>query len=101
MPIIVTGTNMRQDIIEKIVQQNINKEASHIQDKENRKKIAVLFTDIGGSTNYIQIHGDQAGRLMLERNYTASSEIIHEFGGNVVKKVADSAMAYFLSPGML
>ena len=62
------------------------------------KKMAVLFTDIVGSSKYFQSYGDIAGRKMLKRHQDMASSAIIEHGGSVVKMLGDSVMAYFLNP---
>ena len=66
--------------------------------KDSIRKIAVLFTDIVGSTKFFKAHGDLAGRKMLKVHQDISSPPIHEFGGVLVKILGDSVMAYFLEP---
>jgi len=65
---------------------------------ESIKKIAVLFTDIIGSTNFFKSHGNLAGRKMLQRHEDIVSRAIARFGGTVVKNLGDSVMAYFPNP---
>ena len=62
------------------------------------KKIAVLFTDIVGSSNFFKLNGDIEGRKMLKTHQDLASPLINEFGGTVVKMLGDSVMAYFLGP---
>ncbi len=66
--------------------------------KESIKKMAVLFTDIVGSSNYFKAHGDITGRKMLKLHQDMVSPLISEFGGSLVKLLGDSVMAYFLNP---
>ena len=66
--------------------------------KDAIKKIAVLFTDIVGSTKFFKLNGDIEGRKMLKTHQDLASPLINEFGGNVVKMLGDSVMAYFLDP---
>ena len=61
-------------------------------------KIAVLFTDIVGSTDYFKAHGDKTGREMLRSHHDIASSVIAVHGGKVIKLIGDSTMAYFLSP---
>ena len=61
-------------------------------------KIAVLFTDIVGSTDYFKAHGDKPGREMLRSHYDIASSIVAVHGGKVIKLIGDSIMAYFLYP---
>ncbi|MDY6862703.1 MAG: adenylate/guanylate cyclase domain-containing protein, partial [Thermodesulfobacteriota bacterium] len=62
------------------------------------KKMAVLFTDIVGSSKFFKSHGNLAGREMLRQHQVMTSPLIIEHGGSVVKFLGDSVMAYFLSP---
>lgn len=62
------------------------------------QKIAVLFTDIVGSTKYFKIHGDVAGRTMLQQHQDLASKPIIEHSGVLVKTLGDSIMAYFSDP---
>lgn len=62
------------------------------------RKIAVLFTDVVGSTRYFKDLGDVAGREMLQRHQDIASSPIVEHGGIVVKTLGDSVMAYFMDP---
>jgi len=66
--------------------------------KKSIKKIAVLFTDIIGSTPFFQSHGNLAGRKMLRQHENIVSKAITEFGGTVVKNIGDSILAYFANP---
>jgi len=62
------------------------------------KNMAVLFTDIVGSSNFFKKHGNVSGRSMLKLHQDIASPLIAEFGGAVVKLLGDSVMAYFLDP---
>jgi len=62
------------------------------------KKIAVLFTDIVGSTDYFKTHGDKHGREMLRKHHNIASSMVRDYGGKVLKLIGDSIMAYFLDP---
>lgn len=57
--------------------------------------MAVLFTDIVGSTKFFKSHGDLVGRDMLQRHHDMASPTIVEHGGALVKILGDSIMAYF------
>ena len=65
--------------------------------KDAIKKIAVLFTDIVGSSKFFKQNGDIAGRKMLKIHQDLASPPINEFGGTIVKMLGDSVMAYFLN----
>jgi len=62
------------------------------------EKIAVLFTDIVGSSKYFKSYGDTAGRKMLQQHQELASPAVIEHGGLVVKLLGDSIMAYFSLP---
>lgn len=66
--------------------------------RESVKKIAVLFTDIVGSSKYFKSYGDAAGRKMLRQHQELASPAVTEHGGIVVKLLGDSIMAYFSNP---
>ncbi|MBC8434324.1 MAG: hypothetical protein H8D96_20640 [Desulfobacterales bacterium] len=66
--------------------------------QESVKKIAVLFTDIVGSSKFFKSHGDTAGRKMLRQHQEMASPAVVEHGGIVVKVLGDSIMAYFSNP---
>ncbi|MCK4391170.1 MAG: adenylate/guanylate cyclase domain-containing protein [Desulfobacterales bacterium] len=61
------------------------------------QRIAVLFTDIVGSTQFFKSQGDLAGRQMLQQHQDMASGCVTEHGGVVVKILGDSVMAYFLN----
>ena len=64
--------------------------------KDSIQKLAVLFTDIVGSSNYFKSYGDIAGRRMLKKHQDMTSAPINEHGGVLVKLLGDSVMSYFL-----
>ncbi len=66
--------------------------------EDSIKKIAVLFTDIVGSSKFFKSHGDTAGRKMLRQHQEVASPAVVEHGGVVVKVLGDSIMAYFSNP---
>lgn len=63
------------------------------------RKMAVLFTDVVGSSAYFKKYGDLAGREMLRKHQELASQPVTEHGGAVVKILGDSVMAYFTDPG--
>jgi len=66
--------------------------------KDAFQKMAVLFTDIVGSTTYFKSHGNLAGRKMLQAHQDLVSKPIAEHDGIFVKTLGDSVMAYFINP---
>lgn len=61
-------------------------------------KIAVLFTDIVGSTEFFKTYGDTQGKEMLRRHYNIATSVFSRFNGNVIKFIGDSIMASFIDP---
>ncbi len=59
------------------------------------RDIAVLFTDVVGSTKYFKKYGDIKGRAMLRKHHTMAISIVEEYGGSLIKEVGDSVMVYF------
>lgn len=66
--------------------------------KDSIQKMAVLFTDIVGSSVFFKTRGDIAGRKMLRKHQDMVSPVIKKYSGVVVKILGDSVMAYFLDP---
>lgn len=66
--------------------------------KESIKRMAVLFTDIVGSSKFFKVYGDVAGRKMLKDHEEVAGPPIIEHGGVVVKMLGDSVMAFFFHP---
>jgi len=62
------------------------------------ENVAVLFTDIVGSTEYFKTHGDKLGREMLRSHHNIASSIVSAYGGKVIKLIGDSIMASFAVP---
>src|SRR3954451_6988103 len=62
------------------------------------KQVAVMFTDVVGSTAYFERKGDVAGRAMLQRCNDLLMPIIGGCGGRVVKTIGDAIMAFFDRP---
>lgn len=66
--------------------------------KREHKNLAILFTDIVKSTEYFRRFGDEKGREMLRLHFENCKPEIERFGGNLLKTVGDSIMAYFQDP---
>ncbi|MEN6616729.1 MAG: adenylate/guanylate cyclase domain-containing protein, partial [Syntrophorhabdus sp.] len=62
------------------------------------RNIAVLFTDIVGSTRYFKEHGDIRGREMLRTHHRMAISIVEEYGGFLTKEIGDSVLVYFPNP---
>jgi adenylate cyclase len=63
--------------------------------EEYRKKVAILFTDICGYTEYIDKRGDISGRSLLLKHNNILLPLIEKNKGKVVEIIGDAVMASF------
>jgi class 3 adenylate cyclase len=63
-----------------------------------RKRLAVLFTDVRGFTSYSETHAPETVVGNLNRVLQAQAEIVAKHGGDVDKYVGDAVMALFTDP---
>jgi WD40 repeat protein/serine/threonine protein kinase/class 3 adenylate cyclase len=61
--------------------------------RRSQVKLAVLFTDIVGSTTYFEQYGDVAGLAMVSRYAELATGVIVGCGGRAIKTIGDSVMA--------
>ena len=61
--------------------------------------VAVMFTDMVGSTDMTQAKGDQAAQVIVRRHNSIVRAALNEYGGKQVKHTGDGIMASFPSPG--
>ena len=76
---------LRQEIDKKLLQ-------------NHSKTVAVLFTDIVGSTDFFDKKGDIEGLNLVKRHNTLLFPIVENNGGRVVKTIGDAIMAVFNTP---
>lgn len=60
-----------------------------------RRNVAVMFTDIKGSTSYFEKYGDIAGLLMVSECNEKLRNAVERHGGRMVKTIGDAIMASF------
>jgi serine/threonine protein kinase/class 3 adenylate cyclase len=63
--------------------------------RRHRAKLAILFTDIVGSTSFFERYGDTAGLIMLHRHDMLVMPAVEEAGGTVIKTIGDAVLATF------
>ena len=66
----------------------------HIQQvikKRFEQRIALVFTDVVGSTAYFEHYGDAAGRALIERHHALLAEALAPVQGRVVDTAGDGA----------
>jgi len=65
------------------------------QIRSTRKQIAILFTDIEGSTRYWDTRGDIDGCLMVDYHNRLIFPVIKKLKGKIIKTIGDAIMASF------
>lgn len=60
-----------------------------------RRDVAVMFTDIKGSTSYFEKYGDIAGLMMVSECNEKLKQTVEEHGGRFIKTIGDAIMATF------
>jgi len=69
---------------------------SRLKELENfRRSVAVLFTDIQGSTAYYEKFGDVAGFAMVHECNRLLEKVVEQHNGRVIKNIGDAIMACF------
>ncbi|MBI1944757.1 MAG: CHAT domain-containing protein [Deltaproteobacteria bacterium] len=67
--------------------------------ERHASEMAVLFTDIVGSTAFFEQRGDIEGFALVRRHNELLFPVVRRHGGRVVKTIGDSIMAVFPSAG--
>ena len=60
-----------------------------------QRKLALLFTDVVGSTAYFERFGDAAGKALVERHHRLLAEAMQGTDGRVVDTAGDGAFCVF------
>jgi len=66
--------------------------------ERHSREQAVMFTDIVGSTQYYETHGDIEGLALVRRHNELLFPLVEAHGGHVIKTVGDAIMAAFDDP---
>lgn len=69
-----------------------------VLDKQFRKELTIVFTDIKGSTRFFESRGDIEGLSMIRKHNEMHFPTIEAHGGRVVKTIGDAIMAVFEDP---
>lgn len=64
---------------------------------EYSRELAVMFTDITGSTKFYETHGDIDGRIILETHDQLLRPVLDRHGGRFIKNTGDGMLAVFKS----
>jgi class 3 adenylate cyclase/pSer/pThr/pTyr-binding forkhead associated (FHA) protein len=62
------------------------------------RKVAVMFTDIVGSTRFFEEFGDVAGLVYVHKCIDMLSPVAEKHGGTICKTIGDALMTYFEDP---
>lgn len=81
--------------ITRLIESAWNEPARLSELEKFRRYVAVMFTDIKGSTAYFEKYGDAAGLAMVHHCNERLRKIVEEHGGVVVKTIGDAIMATF------
>jgi class 3 adenylate cyclase len=60
--------------------------------------VAILFTDLSGSTAIYETHGDATAFSVVHAHFALLREAIEQNGGTQVKTIGDAVMASFSDP---
>ncbi len=66
--------------------------------EQHAREVALLFTDIVGSTAYFEQHGDLAGLELVQRHNALLFPVVAAHAGWIVKTIGDAIMAVFEEP---
>lgn len=62
------------------------------------RQIAVMFTDIKGSTAFFEKKGDLAGRTMIHQHNALVIPLIEQYRGSLLKTIGDATMSVYEDP---
>ncbi|HVE82597.1 MAG TPA: adenylate/guanylate cyclase domain-containing protein, partial [Myxococcales bacterium] len=66
--------------------------------QQHQREMAVMFTDIVGSTQYFEQKGDIAGMALLRRHNGLLFPVVEQCSGRIIKTIGDAIMAVFDRP---
>lgn len=66
--------------------------------QQNKQPVAVMFTDIVGSTQFTQDHGDEESHKLVTAHNAIVREALRYHSGREVKHTGDGIMASFANP---
>ena len=67
--------------------------------EQNAAPVAIMFTDIAGSTRFTQEYGDEESHKMVTAHNAIVREALRKFAGHEVKHTGDGIMASFKDAG--
>lgn len=76
----------------------LQEEISRVLVRRFQREIALVFTDVVGSTSYYERFGDAAGKALVDRSHALLAEAMHGTDGRVVDTAGDGAFAVFGQP---
>lgn len=73
----------------------LQNDLSRVLHRRFSKNLALVFTDVVGSTAYFQRFGDEAGRRLLQQNHDAVRAMVDDHGGHIVDTAGDGVFSWF------
>jgi class 3 adenylate cyclase len=67
-------------------------------DEVSISQVALMFTDLAGSTNLYDRVGDAGAYHLVREHFAFLAAIVREHGGTIVKTIGDAVMAAFADP---
>ena len=66
--------------------------------RRRQSEVAILFTDVVGSTSYYDRFGNTAGVLLMQRHDEVTNDALTRFNGRWIKSTGDGSLAEFGDP---
>lgn len=89
-------TEDKKTNIEKILEERARLDS--ILHESFSKRVAIMFTDIKGSTSFYEVHGDIDGRVMVHRHNEIVLPLISSNKGELMKTIGDATMSAYDDP---
>lgn len=87
------GTGFQSKNMEEILRER--GKLDQILQKKFKKKMAILFSDVCGYTQYMDTRGDISGRAWIQKHHDIVLPLIEKYEGNVLDIMGDGVMASF------
>jgi len=89
------GNGPRPENIEQVLRER--ERLDQILQTQFRRKMAILFSDVCGYTQYMDRRGDISGRAWIQKHHNIVLPLIQEHEGKVLDIMGDGVMASFVS----
>ncbi len=99
----VLGLRQKFELSKFVSRETLHEVESHegsIARGGEKRRVAVVFSDIRGFTSFAESHEPEAVVAMLNRHLQAQAEVVIRHGGDIDKFVGDEIMALFVGSDM-